>query len=708
MTLQPVKGWASRLIGRAGCAGIASIVLFVSMTAVTRAAVTPQEERLLSGLNSKRALNEIRHLSEQVVTTPSGLGKGTAVAGSVEEEKLAQDIARSMRSMGLQVRLEEFPVRAYHYGPALLTANGSAVTCISLDAAGAVWGSRDSIAFARGNEQQGHRLRAALVDAGAGYQADYQRLADVRGKVVLVHRELRDWPPAQITEAAHHGATAILFYDYPLAGDQLDGLRQDSMWGHEQIPAVAISRRSAQSLQKQMAHGAVEITLNNSVDVTDGHSRNVVGILRGTEMPDEWVMVAAHYDRWFAGAGDNTSGVAAVLEAARAMTAAGARPRRSVLFMATGSEEAGLEDAERDWLAGSHAFLQRHPEILRNAALVFNVDLIGWTAPTGTLMSTPDVRGQQQRLLADLGYADKIEITIPTTSAIDAWNYGVVGGAAMNHLWRATATGNPAYFPLYHTQLDVLQADRFDNMQMDLRLLTLSLWRAATEPRLPISLTALADFVGPLLNADAAKVPEVSFVDAQSALAEFRAAAAAIESLDQSIAPDQVNRLLMTTRHSLVPWLYAGNGDFEQVVRTAEYAQRVSAFDATVAALRRGDVAAAQNALGGLYEGRQCLRLSPEVYAQERTFWAGDGGWATQFGHRAPPPPPAFEAACAALTQTPAPPGAALITAFTAARADAVVSVAQGVALIAEKLAAATATLRQFVPVRPSVQQSGP
>ena len=38
-------------------------------------------------------------------------------------------------------------------------------------------------------------------------------------------------------------------------------------------------------------------------------------------------------------------------------------------------------------------------------------------------------------------------------------------------------------------------------------------------------------------------------------------------SLDQSIAPDQVNRLLMTTRHSLVPWLYASNGGNPQVLR---------------------------------------------------------------------------------------------------------------------------------------------
>ncbi len=57
------------------------------------------------------------------------------------------------------------------------------------------------------------------------------------------------------------------------------------------------------------------------------------------------------------------------------------RPRRSILFVAAGSEEAGLEDPERDWLAGSYAFVLRHPEVMRNAALIFNLDGFGWTRP---------------------------------------------------------------------------------------------------------------------------------------------------------------------------------------------------------------------------------------------------------------------------------------------------------------------------------------
>lgn len=655
-----------------------------------QAGVTQDEASLLARLDASRVLADIRHLSQEVVKTDSGLGAGTAVAGSPAEKALAAQIARSLQNTGLEVRVEDFPVRAYAYGPVSLTANGGTIEAISLQSAGGTWGRRDAVAYSHGNEDQGHRLRAGLVDAHEGYEADYARLGDMKGRIVLVHRELRDWPEAQISEAAYHGARAILFYDHPNSADRVDALRQDSMWGHDRIPAVAISRRSAQRLMHELEHGPVTITLQNQADVADGQSRNVFAVIRGTDLPDEWVVVSAHYDRWFQGAGDNTSGAAAVLELARTFAGSGLHPRRSMLFMTTGGEEAGLEDAERDWLAGSHAFVTRHPEVMRAAALVFNLDLIGWTAPAGTIMSTPDMVGQQQALLADLGYAGKLSITIPTTSAIDAWNYGVVGGAGMNHLWRATVSGNPAYFPIYHTQLDTFNPRLFDNMSMDLRLLTLSLWRAATMPRLPIALTAVADYVGPLFKADAVRVPDIDFRDLQAALADFRRAAAAVED-DPT---DRAQRLLMSVRHGLVPWLYISNGDFEQAARTNEEAQRVAVLDRAIAALRNGDTQGAEDALRGLYEGRQCLRLSPAVYAEERAFWVAEGGWATRFQHRPSPPATQFEAGCYAMHSDAS--GAA--QSFALARADASREVGRSVALVAGKLRAATVELRRGAP----------
>ena len=654
------------------------------------AAISTEEQRVLDALDAARVLADMQLISASADGIAQGVGAGSVVAGSREEAALAEVIAKRFRELGLATHLETFPVRAYRYTVPRLHIDGEPLAAISLHAAGAVSGRRDGVPFAHGNEAGGTRLRAVLVDAGDGYEADYARAGDVRGKAVLVRRELRDWPPLQVTEAAQHGAAAIIFYDHPSSGDRVDALRQDSLWAHEQLPTVAISVASGRALREKLAKARIEVTLESSVDIRDGTSRNVVGVIEGSEFPDQWVMTSAHYDRWFRGGLDNVSGTAALLEVARAIAQSGVRPRRSLMFLAVGAEEAGLADPERDWLAGSHAFLMAHPEVFRHAALVYNVDGFGWRAKEVQLVSTPDILAAQRALLEDLGVAHAVSQQPHTVSAIDAWNYGVLGGAATNHLYSM----DKDYFPIYHTQEDVVHAERFVHLSRDLRLLALALARAATSPRQTAALTALADHVRSGYAADAARLAGVQFDDLNAALTEFRDAAAAVElSQHAGLRAAEADRLLMATRHELVPWLYAVDGDFTQVTRTGEYANRVAAMGEALGRLKANDRAGALQALAVLYEGRQCARLSSPAYAFERGFWAGEGGWSSRFGHRAPPPLPAFDAACRALRDGAA--DGAIVTGLEAARAEAAQAAVNAVALVAAKLRAATLGLRR-------------
>ncbi len=683
--------------------GIGGWLLLAALSA--QAALSPAERKVLAALDADRARASLARLTNEVIRTPSGVGDGSIVSGSPEEAMMARHLAQELRKLGLAVSEETFPVRAYRYDPVHLRANGKALAAISLHATGTTWGRRDGVDFTRGNSANGHVLAAPLVDAGEGYVADYQRIGDVHGKVVLVHREPRDWPPAQITEAAHHGAAAILFYDHPAAGPaQADALRQDSLWGHESLPTAAISVRTARDLQLQLGAGPVRIELENHLLLGDGLSRNVVATLRGSEQPDEWVVVSGHFDRWFQGSLDDTSGAAAVLEVARAITSAGFKPRRSMLFVLTGSEEAGQEDPERDWLAGSYAFVQRHPDVLRAGALVFNVDGFGWNSKRTLLGVSADLQGYHEALVADLGLSDQVTVRPSVGNTTDAWNYGVLGGAGLASL----ISIDDSFFPIYHTQLDVYAPDHFPNMAMNLRVLVLDLARAAMLERLPIDLAALARHVDSGLANDAAKVGEVSFADARAALAELRDAAGAIEAAPAAgsarLSMDGRNHLLMGVRQKLVPWLYADNGEFDQDVRTAAYASRIVSLDHAIAAAREHDEAATRKALGEFYEGRQCQRLSAPVYAAERNFWAGEGGWASRFGHRAPPPPPAFDAGCRALGG-PSQDWNAVTAGLSAARTDAVVALVQSLALMATKARAAGAALAEFA--RPAPPAAG-
>src|SRR5262249_26820614 len=95
---------------------------------------------------------------------------------------------------------------------------------------------------------------------------------------------------------------------------------------------------------------------------------NVVAEIRGSERPDEWILVGAHLDSWDFGTGaqDNGSGSAMVLEAARAIAALGHPPRRSIRFALWGGEEQGL--------MGSFAYAQAHANELKKCVAVLNTD----------------------------------------------------------------------------------------------------------------------------------------------------------------------------------------------------------------------------------------------------------------------------------------------------------------------------------------------
>lgn len=95
---------------------------------------------------------------------------------------------------------------------------------------------------------------------------------------------------------------------------------------------------------------------------------NVVADLRGTERPDEVVIVCAHLDSWHqaTGATDNGTGVCSTLEAARILTAAGCKPRRTIRFILWGGEEQGL--------LGSRQYVVRHRQQMAKVSAVFNHD----------------------------------------------------------------------------------------------------------------------------------------------------------------------------------------------------------------------------------------------------------------------------------------------------------------------------------------------
>ncbi len=97
-------------------------------------------------------------------------------------------------------------------------------------------------------------------------------------------------------------------------------------------------------------------------------THNVIATIPGTELPDEYVMLSAHFDSWEGGSGatDNGTGSVLMMEVARILSAVYPRPRRTILV--------GLWSGEEQGLNGSRAFTEDHPEVVDGLQALFNQD----------------------------------------------------------------------------------------------------------------------------------------------------------------------------------------------------------------------------------------------------------------------------------------------------------------------------------------------
>lgn len=124
---------------------------------------------------------------------------------------------------------------------------------------------------------------------------------------------------------------------------------------------------------------------------------NTFGVLRGSEFPDELVIVGGHRDAWGPGAVDNVSGVVSILESARMLGEAakrGYRPRRTIMFATWDAEEWGLIGSS-EWVEAKEA------ELAAKAVTYLNLDVsVGGTSfgASGTASLHPLLR-QLSRLV---------------------------------------------------------------------------------------------------------------------------------------------------------------------------------------------------------------------------------------------------------------------------------------------------------------------
>lgn len=116
--------------------------------------------------------------------------------------------------------------------------------------------------------------------------------------------------------------------------------------------------------------GPVRVKMHLKMELAYRSIWDVVGMARGSQLPDEWVISGNHRDAWVYGAVDPNSGTAAMLEAVHGigdLLKSGWRPKRTIVF--------GSWDGEEQGMLGSTEWGEEHERELANAAAYFNVDV---------------------------------------------------------------------------------------------------------------------------------------------------------------------------------------------------------------------------------------------------------------------------------------------------------------------------------------------
>ena len=267
----------------------------------------------------------------------------------------------------------------------------------------------------------------------ADFQKLEQMKIDVRGKIVLV-RYGQNFRGVKAFVAQEHGAAGVLIYSDPADdgwrhGDKYPqgpwrpdtGVQRGSIGymfqypgdpttpGIASLPSLEESKRTAPEQAAQLPRipttplsyadawpilehlggpdsprewqgslpftyhvgpGPAKVTIHLEQDYQLRAIWDVIGRVRGSELPDEWVVAGNHRDAWVYGAVDPNSGTAAMLESVHGigeLLKSGWKPKRTIVI--------GSWDGEEEGLIGSTEWGEQHETELANAVAYFNMDV---------------------------------------------------------------------------------------------------------------------------------------------------------------------------------------------------------------------------------------------------------------------------------------------------------------------------------------------
>lgn len=228
-----------------------------------------------------------------------------------------------------------------------------------------------------------------------------QRASEAVGKIVLFNFPWVDYGTTGAYRrqgaiaAAKAGALASLIRSvtpYSMRTAHTGSMSYDSTV--RKIPHAALAPEDADMIARMVQRGekvVVKLTMEART-LPDAQSRNVMGEIRGSEFPDEVVVMGGHIDSWDVGRGamDDAGGVVAAWEALRVLKRLGLTPRRTIRVVGWTNEENGMRggNAYRDAHRGE---LDNHILAIESDGGVFKPQGFGFTGPDAALPTIREI-----------------------------------------------------------------------------------------------------------------------------------------------------------------------------------------------------------------------------------------------------------------------------------------------------------------------------
>lgn len=170
-----------------------------------------------------------------------------------------------------------------------------------------------------------------------------------------------------INEALENAGAAAIISSYWSKGF---GVNKIFSAGTKKIPAVDVALEDYGLLYRlaESGHTPTVKIVAESKDLGTVPTFNTIATIKGSEKPEEYIILSAHFDSWDGGTGatDNGTGTLVMMEAMRLLKKHYPNPKRTIIAGLWGGEEQGLN--------GSRAYVEDHPEMMDNIQAVFNQD----------------------------------------------------------------------------------------------------------------------------------------------------------------------------------------------------------------------------------------------------------------------------------------------------------------------------------------------